>query len=573
MNRNNEAHFNEAPTVNIQRSAFPFSFNHKTTFNLGQIIPFYVDMDVLPADTWKINCSYVIRLSTPIKPFMDNLYVDTYFFAIPWRLVWNHTKEFFGENTYGAWSATTEYVIPQLTTPTGGASKGTLMDFMGIPTGIAGLKFSSLAIRSYVLVYNQHFRDQNLIAPLTDYNDDTDRTASNTTTELGGAPCKAARFHDYFSSMLPEAQKGGNGLIGPITIPLGTSAPVQVMGDGKGLLMTDGDRYRYHLSSNNVDYTTYGATDTSLTNTKAVGTNLTQNMFASGGSGGGNVLGVVTDPNASGLIGIANLSQAIGATVNAQRLAFATQRILEQFARSGTRYTEIIKSFYHTNSPDARQQRAEYLGGGRQPLNVMQTIQTSSTDNTTPQGNLAAYSHTVNSDRIVTKSFTEHTIILGLMVIRQDHTYNQGLAKQWSRRRLLDVFNPKLNNLGEQPVLNKQWYAQGPSAINASTGIAYDEEVAGYQEAWAEYRMKINRVSGAFRTTYAQTLDVWHLADNYSSMPVLSQNWLEEIPDYLDRTLAVPSTTEDQFLADILVTGTAVRPMSMYSIPGLLDHY
>lgn len=565
MNRNNEAHFNQAPTANIERSAFPFSFNHKTTFNLGQIIPFYVDMDILPADTWKVNCSYVIRLSTPIKPFMDNIYVDTYFFAIPWRLVWNHTKEFFGENTYGAWSASTEYVIPQLTTPTGGAAKGTLMDYMGIPTGVAGLKFSSLAVRAYVLTYNQHFRDQNLIAPLTDYNDDTDRTASNTTTELGGAPCKAARFHDVFSSMLPEAQKGGNGLLGPVTIPIGLTAPV--VGTGIAMGLTDGTK-DYGPSWGQIISGGYGLQAFEGNIGKAVGTTL--------GTAGANptvnqALGVSTDANKSGIV--ADLSKSVSATVNAQRLAFATQRILEQFARGGTRYTEIIKSFYHTNSPDARQQRAEYLGGGRQPLNVTQTVQTSSTDSTTPQGNLAAYSHTTNSDRVFTKSFTEHTIILGLMVLRQDHTYNQGLGRQWSRRRLLDVYNPKLAHIGEQPVLNKEWYAQGPSVINASTGVAYDEEAAGYQEAWYEYRMKINRVSGAFRTTYSLTLDFWHLADNYSSMPVLGQTWLEEIPDYLDRTLAVPSTTEDQFLADILVNGVAYRPMPMYSVPGLLDHF
>lgn len=341
MNRNNEAHFNQAPTANIERSAFPFSFNHKTTFNLGQIIPFYVDMDVLPADTWKVNCSYVIRLSTPIKPFMDNIYVDTYFFAIPWRLVWNHTKEFFGENTYGAWSATTEYVIPQLTTPTGGAAKGTLMDYMGIPTGVAGLKFSSLAVRAYVLTYNQHFRDQNLIAPLTDYNDDTDRTADNTTTELGGAPCKAARFHDVFSSMLPEAQKGGNGLIGPINIPLGQSAPV--IGNGKAMGWTNG--------TEDIAVAREGAANSYglvIRKADAIGTTLpaTYNTYPTVTAN--QLLTVTSDPTKSNLI--VDLSNAVGATVNAQRLAFATQRILEQFARGGTRYTEIIKSFYHTNS-------------------------------------------------------------------------------------------------------------------------------------------------------------------------------------------------------------------------------
>lgn len=570
MNRNNEAHFNQAPTTDIQRSKFPFSQNIKTTFNLGELIPFYVDMDVQPSDTWKINCSYVIRLSTPIKPFMDNLYVDTYFFSVPWRLVWEHTKQFFGENKNGAWSQLTEYVIPKLTTPTGGALKGTIMDQMGIPIGVAGIDFSALPIRAYTLTVNEHFRDQNLIAPYTEYIDDTDRTASNTTMELGGLPFKVARFHDLFSSMLPEPQKSVGGLVGPISMPLGTTAPVYGNGKAIGLDYYGGNASQFGGGFIG-DSGTWGKASAAPSHINA---KISNGPIAPSGQAPANntPFNITSDPTKSNVL--VDLSQAIAATVNAQRFAFACQRILEQYSRCGSRYTEYIKSFYKTSGPlDQVVQRPEYLGGGRQPLNVNETVQTSATDNVTPQGNLAAFSHTTNSDRIVTKSFTEHCIILGLMCVRQDHTYQQGLAKMWRRRRLLDVYNPKLCHIGEVPVLNEEWYAQGPAAINPVTGVAYDKEVAGYQEAWYEMRMKVNRVSGAFRSTYATPLDFWHLGDMYASMPVLSQNWLEETPDYLDRVLAVAHTTEDQFLADILVHGTAVRPLAMYSVPGLIDHF
>lgn len=581
MNRNNEAHFSNAPTLGAERSTFPFSQNIKTTFDLGQIIPFYVDMDVLPGDTWQVNWAGVIRLTTPIKPTMDNLYADIYFFAIPWRLTWEHTKQFFGENKAGAWAQQVEYTIPYMVTPSGGAAAKTYMDYLGIPTGVAGLEFSALALRALTLTYNEHFRDQNLIAPATEYTDDTTRTASNTTPELGGLPFKAARFHDALSSMLPDCQKGP-----AVTIPVGaSSAPLNVTnanvyGDGTGLRIKAGNNAgNWTLSAYSNDGLYIGGgtgpfnTGDTLTGSagnigednKAFGIPTKAQLATDNLTTAGLIVdlsGVVTD-----------LSSAFSATINAQRYAYATQRILEQMARGGSRYTEIIRGFYHVTSPDARQQRPEYLGGKRIPLNYQQTVQTSSTDATSPQSNLSAFSHTTDSDRMFTKSFTEHTIILGLIVCRQDHSYNQGLAPQWSRRRLLDVYNPKLAHIGEQAVKNKVWYAQGPSAINSDSGVAYDEETAGFQEAWWDYRMKMNMVTGEFRTNYAQSLKMWHMADEYSSMPVLSQAWLEEIPDYLDRTLTVSHSVSNQFLADMLVSGRATRVMPLYSIPGLIDHF
>lgn len=561
MNRNNEAHFSNAPTLGAERSTFPFSQNIKTTFDLGQIIPFYVDMDVLPGDTWQVNWAGVIRLTTPIKPTMDNLYADIYFFAIPWRLTWEHTKQFYGENKAGAWAQQVEYTIPYMVTPTGGAAAKTNMDYLGIPTGVAGLEFSALALRALTLTYNEHFRDQNLIAPATEYTDDTTRTASNTVPELGGLPFKAARFHDALSSMLPDCQKGP-----AVTIPVGSdSAPL------KNTLRQDQTAPTNVIFSENwTDNNARGKTVGFFTNSiqQINSAQLTYNGTGIGANNSGTIEGITDLQNI-----VADLSSAFSATINAQRYAYATQRILEQMARGGSRYPEIIRGFYHVTSPDARQQRPEYLGGKRIPLNYQQTVQTSSTDATSPQSNLSAFSHTSDSDRMFTKSFTEHTIILGLIVCRQDHSYNQGLAPQWSRRRLLDVYNPKLAHIGEQAVKNKVWYAQGPSAINSDTGVAYDEETAGFQEAWWDYRMKMNMVTGEFRTNYAQSLKMWHMADEYSSMPVLSQAWLEEIPDYLDRTLTVSHNISNQFLADMLVSGRATRVMPLYSIPGLIDHF
>lgn len=540
MNRNSESRFAEAPQINIQRSTFTMDQNIKTTFNMGDLIPFYVDLDILPGDTMQYDFSTVIRQSTPIYPTMDNSFLDIYFYAIPWRLVWEHTKEFFGENKNGAWVQQTEYVIPQLTTPEGGAEKGTIMDYMGIPTKVPGLAFSALAVRAYILTYNEHFRDQNLIAPITEYKDDTDRTASNTVSELGGLPLKAAKIHDYFTSCLPDAQKGT-----AISLPIGQTAPVKSFNTQVDPSQLAGIKI-------------YG-TDGTLTNTGTQAVYLSVGNGSNMYSGGQNQTQQIQRDFAL----YADLSNAVAATINAQRLAFATQRILERDARGGTRYAEVIRAHFGTTSPDARQQRPEYLGGKRIPITMQQVAQTSGTTDTSPQGNLAAFSHTSDSDRMFTKSFTEHTIILGLAVVRQEHTYQQGLARMWSRRRRLDTYYPELAYLGEQAILNKEIYAQGN---------AKDNETFGFNERWIELRTKPNIVTGAFRSNYAQSLDVWHYADDYADMPGLNKAWIEETKDYLDRTLAVTSKVEDQYLMDCLVSIKATRPMPMFSIPGLLDH-
>ena len=546
--RNAESHFALLPKNQMERSKFKIEHTHKTTFNAAQLIPFFIEQDVLPGDTFSIDTSFLIRMTTPMKPTMDNCYADIYYFAVPNRLVWQHWKDFMGENRNGAWTQLTQYTVPQLTTPTGGASTGTIMDYMGIPIGIANLSFSALPFRAYTLIYNEWFRDQNLQAPLTEYTDDTNRTASNTTPELGGLPVNVFKYHDYFTSALPEPQKGS-----AITMPLGTTAPV--IGDGKALGLTDGTSVYSGLGGSNGN-----GVDRLNAYTGNYGVNV--GTTSTGALPSINAFGVTTDTTKSGLI--ADLTQATAATINALRLSFATQRILEKDARGGTRYTEVIKNHFNVTSPDARQQRPEYLGGERVPININQVLQTSSTDSTSPQGNTGAWSMTGNINKSFTKSFTEHSIIIGLICVRQDHTYQQGLERSWSRKHRLDYYWPSLAHLGEQPIYNKEIYAQGTSA---------DDQVFGYQERWAEYRYKPSRISGELRSTYATPLDVWHYGDKYNSLPVLSSAFLQETPDYIDRTIEVAHTLQNQFIADFFVDITAVRPMPIYSVPGLIDHF
>uniref|UniRef100_A0AAU8B6L7 Major capsid protein n=1 Tax=Dulem virus 123 TaxID=3145600 RepID=A0AAU8B6L7_9VIRU len=551
MNRNVESHFAMNPTnIDISRSRFDRSSSIKLSFNVGDVIPFYVD-EVLPGDTFNVDTSKVVRMPTLITPMMDNLYLDTYFFFVPNRLVWSHWKEFNGENTQSAWIPTTEYEVPQITSPaTTGWTVGTIADYMGIPTGVPNLSVNALPLRAYALIMNEWFRDQNLTDPLNIPVDDTTVAGVNTGNYVsdvakGGLPFKASKYHDYFTSCLPAPQKGPDVSI-PVAeignfpvVPLATHVSSDLLGQKYTAKNFDGNELTSNVWLNfntggvQTSYVPSGQTDRSLFP-------VIDNLWA------------VASGNAA------------AATINQLRMAFQIQKLYEKDARGGTRYIEILKAHFGVTSPDARLQRPEYLGGNRIPININQIVQQSQTTEQSPQGTPVGLSVTSDTHSDFTKSFVEHGFVIGLIVARYDHTYQQGLERFWSRKDRFDYYWPVFANIGEQAVLNKEIYAQGNST---------DDEVFGYQEAWADYRYKPNRVAGEMRSQYAQSLDVWHLADDYSQLPKLSDSWIREDKANVDRVIAVTSAVSHQLFADVYVQNRTTRPMPMYSIPGLIDHH
>jgi hypothetical protein len=560
MNRNTESHFSLSPHVDISRSRFDRSASLKTSFNAGDVVPFFLE-EVLPGDTFSVDTSKVVRMQTLLTPMMDNVYLDTYYFFVPNRLVWDHWKEFCGENTESAWIPQTEYTMPQITSPAGqGWSVGTLADYFGIPTGVAGLSVSALPFRAYALIMNEWFRDQNLQDPLVVPTDDSTVAGVNTGTLVtdvakGGKPFIAAKYHDYFTSALPAPQKGPDVLI---PVAQAGSYPVVSLTDYVDSSKSTASVAWQKLDGTNFSYNGSGHL--------AVGSYGEQNgKYLSGATAGS---GVAADTNVD--IAPANLwavadGNAAAATINQLRLAFQIQKFYEQQARGGSRYTEVVRSFFGVTSPDARLQRPEYLGGNRVPINVNQIVQQSGTQSgTTPQGTVVGQSLTTDKHSDFTKSFTEHGLIIGVMVARYDHTYQQGLNRLWSRKDKFDFYWPVFANIGEQAIKNKEIFAQGNDK---------DNEVFGYQEAWAEYRYKPNMVTGEMRSAYAQSLDVWHLADDYSTLPSLSDSWIREDKANIDRVLAVTSAVSNQFFADVYVKNYCTRPMPMYSVPGLIDHH
>lgn len=557
MGRNVNSFFSEAPaTVDMKRSRFERPYNVKTSFNAGSLIPFYCS-DILPGDTISIDTSKVVRMSTLITPVMDDIYLDVYWFFVPLRLCWDHTKQFFGENTSSAWIPSSTYTIPQITAPTGGWNVGTIADYIGVPTGVGNISIDRTPFTAYAMVCDQWFRDENNTDPLYIYTGDSTVAGSNgssyrTDVALGGAPFKVAKFHDEYSSALPSPQKGQD-----VPLPLGQTAVV--------------------YPSNTSVPSALMPNVTAMRMSKSDGTSLTGNFDLRMDN---SVVGAYNQGDNSGWQGnvfpnnlVVDLTTATGTSINQLREAFQVQKFYETQARSGSRYTETIKGFFGVTSPDARLQRPEYLGGSRVPINVHQVVQSSSTDSTSPQGNTTAYSLTIDTHSEFTKSFTEHGWLLGLMCARYKHSYSQGIPRMFSRHDFEDFYWPVFANLGEVGILNKEIYAQGSTVIDSATGKPYDEEVFGYQERWFEYRYKPNMVTGMMRPTYSASLDMWHLGDHYTSLPALSDAWIREDETNIDRTLAVASTVSHQFIADIFVKETAVRVMPLYSIPGLIDHH
>ena len=493
----------------------------------------------------------VARLQTLLTPMMDNLYLDTYFYFVPNRIVWQHWRELMGENTQSAWIPTTEYSVPQVTAPSGGWSIGSIADYMGIPTGVANLSVNALPFRAYALIMNEWFRDENLSDPLNIPVDDATLGGSNGTNYItdvvkGGMPFKAAKFHDYFTSALPAPQKGPDVTI---SVSGGSNYPVRTFAED----VSGSSDVPLHIRT--FDQMPYNVVGVNSSTAPEPGS-----LRATVSTVSGNAAPFVPTN-----LWAVNDGSVSATTINQLRMAFQVQKLYEKDARGGTRYIEILKSHFGVTSPDARLQRPEYLGGNRIPVNINQVVQNSATQaDGTPLGDTAAFSVTTDVHGDFIKSFVEHGFVIGVMVARYDHTYQQGLERFWSRRDRLDYYFPVFANIGEQPILNKEIYAQGTTQ---------DDEVFGYQEAWADYRYKPSRVAGEMRSKAPTSLDVWHLADEYTTLPKLSDAWIREDKTNVDRVLAVTSSVSNQMFADFFISCKATRPMPVYSIPGLIDHH
>lgn len=512
--------FSQVPRATIPRSTFKRDFGHKTTLNSGLLVPIYVD-EALPGDTFNLRMTAFVRLATPIKPVMDNLHLETFFFAVPNRLVWDNWQKFMGEREDPTDSI--DYTTPKLLNFT--AAAHSLHDYFGIPTDVAvrANEIQAMPYRAYFRIWNEWFRDQNL--------QDSDtrglEKGDGPDTGSGMQPLRRGKRHDYFTSCLPWPQKGE-----AVTIGIGEAAPIY----------------------------SFAEEDDAVT-VQAPGTSGAHRLLKVPSG----TLPLPVEIGADALVPdfalYANLADASAISINDLRQAFQMQKLLERDARGGTRYTEIVKSHFGVTSPDARLQRPEYLGGGSTPVQINPIAQTTSTDETTPQGNLAAIGIANVRGHGFTKSFTEHCILIGLACVRADITYQQGLNRMWTRSTRYDFYWPSLSHIGEQSVASKELYYDG---------TASDEDVFGYQERYAEYRYKPSQVTGEFRSTYAETLDVWHYAQHFLSRPVLGATFIEENPE-VKRTMAIQ--TEPEFLFDSFTRLQCARPMPVYGVPGLIDHF
>ena len=515
--------FAMTPSANIQRSSFDRSHGHKLTMDADYVVPVFVD-EALPGDTMNMKARIFARMATPIYPLMDNLYLDTFWFAVPYRLVWENWHKFLGAQDDPGDSI--DYTIPTMQAPGAGYAVNSLHDYMGLPPGVADFQHSSLLLRSYNLIWNEWFRDENLQDSITVDKDDGPDNQVNYVIK------KRGKRHDYFTSCLPWPQKSDTG----VSLPLGTSAPVLGIG--------------INNPSSTASYSTKFSDDT---------TSSIDGWQSVDGSPAAGETRVIIEEGTTGFPNIyADLSSATAATINAIRLAVTTQQFLERDARGGTRINEIILSHFGVMSPDSRVQRPEYLGGSSKRIDINSVPQTSES-NTTPQGTLSAFGTVFEDYTGFMKSFSEHCLILGLAMVRADITYQQGLERMWSRSTRYDFYWPTFANLGEQAVLQQEIEVTDPAA-------GTNDDVFGYQERWAEYRYKPSRISGLYRSAAAGTLDPWHLSEDLSS-PALNATFIESNTP-MTRVKAV--TSEPDFLVDCHFNYKSVRPMPVHSVPGLV---
>jgi len=517
--------FTMIPKADIPRSSFDCQSTHKTTFDAGYLVPVYVD-EMLPGDTFRLNMTAFARLATPLYPIMDNMHLDSFFFFVPNRLIWNNWQKFMGQQANP--SSSISYVVPQQVSPAGGYAIGSLQDYMGLPTlgqvsNTGTVSHCAFWPRAYNLIWNEWFRDENLQNSVTvDTGDGPDNVANYTLLRRG-------KRKDYFTSALPWPQKGAS-----VALPLGSSAPITVDSGAVNIGVKVGANWQ-NLQS-------FSSTNPDVVRAGGAATGATGQLYA-------------------------DLSQATAATINQLRQSFQIQKLLERDARGGTRYTEIVRAHFGVISPDARLQRPEYIGGGSTSININPIAQTSGTNasgTTTPMGTLAAMGTALAHNHGFTYSSTEHGVIIGLVAVRADLTYQQGLQRMWSRSTRYDFYFPAFATLGEQAVLNKEIYVTGNSG---------DNDVFGYQERWAEYRYYPSRISSLFRSTAAGTIDAWHLAQKFTTTPTLNTTFIQDTPP-VSRVVAVgASANGQQFIFDSFFDCKKARPMPMYSVPGLIDHF
>lgn len=551
----------DLPEVYVGRCKFNRQFRNITTFNVGDVIPLMYDCNITPGDDIQLPIKALIRMQTPLYPVMDDLVFDVSAWFVPDRITWKHFVNFWGENDTTFWEQPTTYEIPQIEAPSGGWAEGSLADYFGIPTKVGNISVSHMPFRAYARIWNDFWRDENLKEPIFVNDDETTLTGKNkdsnydytTYTQLGAAPAKAAKRADYFTKSLPAPQKSED-----IFVPLGGTAPV--IGTGMALGLTDGTN-KAGLYSN---------TDSINLNAKRNSYGKNVGSTDSTTTGLSTAIGVTDDPEKSGLA--ADLTKALGITVQQLRLCVSLQRYAETIARSGSRYIEVLAGVFGTKSSDARLQRAEFLGGKSFPISMSQVLATTKATNQNI-GNVGGMSQTIINDYLCTKGFEEHGTLMVLGVLRvKRHTYQNGIPRMLTRKSQMDFYNRALDHIGEQIVRNDEIYAQGSTAINSDTGKPYDEEAFGYQPAFEDMRLGRTYVTGEMRSNATTPLDAWHYADNYNALPVLSSEWIDEDKTNVDRTLTINSSVSNQVFGDFVFDMAHTRGMSMYGTPGFMDH-